>query len=130
MIYGIGIDLVDIGRMERIIKRWGDRFIHRVFTPGEMEICYSRPSSISAFSLRFAAKEAFTKALGTGMKKGVRWRDIEVFHHPGGRPGLKLHGKSYIKCKGEKITYSHVSLSDEGKYGMAMVILEKKNETG
>ncbi|MDB9822547.1 holo-ACP synthase [Deltaproteobacteria bacterium] len=125
MIYGIGVDLVNIARMESVIKRWGDRFINRVFTPGEMEICYRRPSPISAFSLRFAAKEAFSKAMGTGMKKGVRWRDIEVFHYPGGRPGLKLHGRSSEKCEEEEITGFHVSLSDEGEYGMAMVILEK-----
>ena len=125
MIYGIGVDLIDIRRMEGVIQRWGDRFIQRVFTPGEREICYSRSSPPSAFSLRFAAKEAFSKALGLGMKKGVRWRDIEVFHFPGGRPGFKLHGRSSEICKKEKITGFHLSLSDEGEYGIAMVVLEK-----
>lgn len=126
MIYGTGIDLVHIKRVEKVIERWGDRFIHRVFTPGEMKICYNRAFPAAAFSLRFAAKEAFSKAVGTGMKKGVRWRDIEVFHYPGGRPGLKLHGKSLEICEKENITGLHLSLSDEGEYGMAMVVLERR----
>ena len=103
MIFGIGIDLVDIERMEGVIHRWGDRFINRVFTPDEMEICYARAFPPSSFALRFAAKEAFSKALGLGMKKGLRWRDIEVFHFPGGRPGLRLHGRSSEICKENKI---------------------------
>jgi holo-[acyl-carrier protein] synthase len=126
MIYGTGIDLVHIKRFEKVIGRWGDRFIHRVFTPGEMEICYNRAFPPAAFSLRFAAKEAFSKAIGTGMKKGVKWRDIEVFHYPGGRPGLKLYGRSLEICNKENITNCHLSLSDEGDYGIAMVVLEKQ----
>jgi len=124
MIHGIGVDLVDIGRMESTIKRWGDRFTHRVFTPGEREVCYGRSSPFSAFSLRFAAKEAFSKALGYGMRKGVRWRDVEVTHAPGGRPGLNLHGRSSAICREANINGFHLSLSDEGEYGVAMVVLE------
>ncbi len=130
MIFGIGTDLVDIERMERVIHRWGDRFISRVFTPDEMEICYARAFPPSSFALRFAAKEAFSKALGLGMKKGLRWRDIEVFHFPGGRPGLRLHGRSSEICQEKKITGFHLSLSDEGDYGIAMVVLETSDETG
>ena len=126
MIYGIGVDLVDIKRMERTISRWGERFIQRVFTSGEMEICYRRSFPPSAFSMRFAAKEAFSKAIGLGMKRGIRWRDIEVFHFPGGRPGLRIRGRSSEICNKEKITGFHLSLSDEGEYGMAMVVLEKQ----
>ncbi len=125
MIYGIGVDLVNIGRMERVIKKWGDRFIQKVFTPAEIEICRKRMFPAPAFSMRFAAKEAFSKAMGTGMKKGVRWRDIEVFHYPGGRPGLRLHGRSSERCREENITGFHLSMSDEGEYGAAMVVLEK-----
>ena len=130
MIYGIGVDLVDITRIERAIQRWGDRFVQRVFTNGEMDICYGRSYPASAFSLRFAAKEAFAKALGLGMKKGVRWKDIEVFHFPGGRPGLRLHGRSSEICKEENITGLHLSLSDERKYGIATVVLEIHDEIG
>jgi holo-[acyl-carrier protein] synthase len=91
-----------------------------------MEICYNRSFPAAAFSLRFAAKEAFSKALGTGMKKGVKWRDIEVFHYPGGRPGLKVQGRSLEICREENITGFHLSLSDEREYGIAMVVLEKE----
>ena len=130
MIYGIGIDLVDVKRMERTMNRWGDRFIQRVFTSSEMEICYSRKFPPSAFSMRFAAKEAFSKAIGLGMKKGVRWRDIEVFHFPEGRPGLRLHGRSLEICNEKQITGFHLSMSDDGAYGTAVVVLEKSNEIG
>ncbi|MBW2610265.1 MAG: holo-ACP synthase [Deltaproteobacteria bacterium] len=130
MIYGIGVDLVQIKRMEKAIQRWGDRFVNRIFTPDEMKICYNKAFPFSVFSLRFAAKEAFAKALGLGMKKGVRWRDIEVFHFPGGRPGLRLHGRSSEICKEEEITGHHLSLSDDGAYGIATVVLEKSDETG
>lgn len=125
MIYGTGIDIVNVKRMEKVIKRWGDRFIDRVFTSGEVKICSSRAFPPSAFSMRFAAKEAFSKAIGSGMKNGTRWRDIEVFHYPGGRPGLRLHGRSQDLCEREMITGFHVSMSDDGEYGIAMVILEK-----
>jgi holo-[acyl-carrier protein] synthase len=129
MIYGIGIDLVKIKRMEKVLHRWEDRFVSRVFTVDETRMCYARSLPASAFAMRFAAKEAFSKALGLGMRKGVRWRDIEVFHFPGGRPGLRLHGRSSDICREEEITGFHLSLSDDGDYGIAMVVLEKIYET-
>ena len=130
MIYGIGVDLVKINRMEGVLKRWEHRFVGRVFTEDEAETCYGRAFPPSSFALRFAAKEAFSKAIGLGMRGGIRWRDIEVFHFPGGRPALRLHGRSFDICREKKITASHLSLSDEGEYGMAFVVLEKKDETG
>ena len=129
MIYGIGIDLVHIPRLEEVLKRWGNRFIKRVFTDEEAEFCFRKAYPPSAFALRFAAKEAFTKALGLGIRKGLRWRDIEVFHFPGGRPGLRIHGLSSEICRDKEITCLHLSLSDEGDYGVAMVVLEESNET-
>ena len=129
MIYGIGVDIVNIERMDKVLERWRDRFVTRVFTPGEARTCYARSFPASAFAMRFAAKEAFSKALGLGMRKGVRWRDIEVFHFPGGKPGLRVHGKSYDICLEEEITGFHLSLSDDGDYGVAMVVLEKSHET-
>jgi holo-[acyl-carrier protein] synthase len=129
MIYGIGTDLVHIERIDRVMRRWGDRFIHRIYTSDEIKLCYSRPFPPSAFALRFAAKEAFSKAVGLGMRKGVKWRDIEVFHYRGGRPGLRLHGRSSDICREEKITGFHLSLSDEGEYATAMVVLEKSDES-
>ena len=125
MIYGIGVDLIHVVRMEAALKRFGERFIRRVFTASEAELCLRRASPGSCFALRFAAKEAFTKAVGLGMKKGMRWRDIEVFHHPGGKPGLRLHGRSREVCEEAGITVAHLSLSDDGGYGVATVVLER-----
>lgn len=125
MIEGIGLDLVHVPRMERVLARWHERFLDRVFTPGEQALCLSRPRRASAFALRFAAKEAFSKALGLGMRGGVRWRDIEVFHHPGGRPGLRVHGRSRTLCLKRGISGMHLSLSDEQEYAAAVVVLER-----
>jgi len=130
MVSGIGIDLVQISRMEQAIRRWQGRFVERVFTESEAALCCQRKSPFSAFALRFAAKEAFSKALGLGMKKGLKWREIEVFHHPSGQPGLAIHGDSLKICREKGISKMHLSLSDEGDYGIAMVVLERHNETG
>jgi len=129
MIYGVGIDLVNIQRLETVLQRWGDRFVKRVYTDQEADFCFKRAYPPSPLALRFAAKEAFSKAIGLGMRKGVRWRDIEVFHYPEGRPGLRLQGKISEICREKQITRFHLSLSDEGLYGMAVVILEGNDET-
>jgi holo-[acyl-carrier protein] synthase len=130
MVYGIGVDLVNIERIEMVIDRWGEKFTERVFTPEEIALCSKRAFPPQAYALRFAAKEAFSKALGLGMKKGLRWKDMEVIHSSTGRPCLKLHGRSSELCREEKIICSHLSLSDEEDYGIAMVVLEKSDETG
>ena len=125
MIYGIGIDLVNIRRMGRVIDRWGTRFINRIFTAQEINYCGQGPKSVSSLALRFAAKEAFSKAIGLGMKKGIRWRDIEIVHNPSGRPDLNVTGKALGFCHKEGIKRWYVTLSDEGDYGIAVVVLEK-----
>jgi len=130
MIYGIGIDLVRVSRIEDALNRWGERFIGRVFAAEEAALCLKRAVPSSCFALRFAAKEAFSKAIGLGMRKGVRWKDIEVFHHPGGKPGLKLHGRSLEICNEAGITRIHLSLSDDRGYGVATVILEQGHAAG
>jgi holo-[acyl-carrier protein] synthase len=130
MIYGIGIDLVKISRIERVLKTWGERFVGRVFTVSEVIECQSRPKPASAFALRFAAKEAFSKALGTGMRRGVAWRDIETISTDGGKPELRLHGTAGRLCLELGIATAHVSLSDEGAYGSAMVVLESGSQAG
>ena len=124
MIIGIGVDLVQISRIDRMLKRWGDRFVRRVFAKNEAELCLGRPRPASALALRFAAKEAFSKAVGLGMRNGIRWRDIEVFHHPSGKPGLRLRGASAEISRKLGAEEIHLSLSDEGRYGMAFVVLE------
>jgi holo-[acyl-carrier protein] synthase len=125
MIYGIGVDLVNIKRVRRVIDRWGERFINRIFTDQEINFCFQHPKSVSSFALRFAAKEAFSKAIGLGMKKGIRWQDIEIVHHPSGQPDLNVRGKALSFCDNEGIKSWYVTLSDEGDYGIATVVLEK-----
>jgi holo-[acyl-carrier protein] synthase len=125
MIYGIGVDLVHIPRMEKIMNRWGERFFCRVFTEYEQSLCLSRPRPDAAFALRFAAKEAFSKAIGLGMREGLKWRDIEIFHYPGGRPGIRVSGRARVHCRERGIIGMHVSLSDETEYATATVVLEQ-----
>ncbi|HDG98642.1 MAG TPA: holo-ACP synthase [Desulfobacterales bacterium] len=130
MIYGIGVDLVDISRMERVLKRWGDRFVDRVFTPVEKKTSYKRVRPYPAFALRFAAKEAFSKALGLGMRGGVKWKEIEVYNDSRGKPGIRTSGTTLSICKERGIDEIHLSLSDEGQNAIAMVVLEKGHEIG
>ena len=125
MIYGIGVDLVNITRMSRAIERWENRFIGRIFTPREIEFCIQCRCCAWGFGLRLGAIEAFSKALGMGMRRGIRWRDIEVFHHKSGRPDLAIAGKALMVCRKEGISRWHISLSDEADYGIAVVVLEK-----
>lgn len=92
MILGMGSDLVDIRRIEKTIERFGDRFIQRVFTPLEQRKADSRAERIATYAKRFAAKEACSKALGTGFRAGTFWRDMGVVNLPSGRPTLELTG--------------------------------------
>jgi holo-[acyl-carrier protein] synthase len=92
MILGIGSDLIDIRRIEKTIERFGDRFIQRVFTPLEQKKANSRAGRIATYAKRFAAKEACSKALGTGFRQGTFWRDMGVVNLPSGRPTLELTG--------------------------------------
>jgi holo-[acyl-carrier protein] synthase len=92
MILGLGNDLIDIRRIEETIARFGDRFLERVFTPAERAKSDRRANRAASYAKRFAAKEACSKALGTGLRKGVYWRDMGVVNLPGGRPTLVLTG--------------------------------------
>jgi holo-[acyl-carrier protein] synthase len=92
MIIGIGSDLIDIRRVEKVIERHGERFISRIFTDIERAKAERRARSIDTYAKRFAAKEACSKALGTGIRQGVWWRDMGVINLPGGRPTMKLTG--------------------------------------
>jgi holo-[acyl-carrier protein] synthase len=126
MIYGIGVDLVDIKRIDLAIQRWSERFIKRVYTAREINLSRHSPRFVSFLALRFAAKEAFSKAIGLGMRRGIRWRDIEIVHNTTGRPELRLRGEALRICQHEGINGWFVSLSDDGDYGMAVVVLEKQ----
>ncbi|MCF8034098.1 MAG: holo-ACP synthase [Desulfarculaceae bacterium] len=129
MIYGLGLDLAKVARIGRALERHGARFLERCFTPYERALCLSRPDRASALALRFAAKEAFSKAAGLGMnglgRRGLGWTDIEVKHDPRGKPELSLHGRAKAWAEDNGIAHSFVSLTDEGDYAAAVVVLEK-----
>ncbi|NVM21942.1 MAG: holo-ACP synthase [Desulfobacterales bacterium] len=124
MIYGVGIDMVEVSRIENALERWGDRFLRRVFTQPEIEYCYNKARPAARFALRFAAKEAFSKALGLGFRNGLWPRQIEVVQEPNGRPRLSLHGRAKELCEQCGIKSSFLSLSDDGLYAVSVVVLE------
>ena len=121
MIRGVGIDLVRIERVEAAIGRFGERFLRRVLGPTELALCQGRGRLAEQVAVRFAAKEAFMKAVGLGLTGGMRWRDIEVIPDPRGKPGLKLSGQA-AQASGRAVP--HVSLSHEAGLAVATVILE------
>ncbi len=126
MIYGLGIDLVKVARLASAIARHGERFLARVFTPQEIAYCQGKVWSDSGFALRFAAKEAFSKALGVGLRRGgIRWREVEVLPNPMGKPELQVSGRAAELCAAVHITAMHLSLTDEDDHALAVVILEK-----
>jgi holo-[acyl-carrier protein] synthase len=124
MIFGIGVDVVQISRIGSLLNRWGNRFLRRVFTKQEIQYCMLRKNPSPHLAVRFAAKEAFLKALGTGYSQGVRWKDIEVIHLSSGRPNLQLHNNTKTMCQSHGINGIHVSMSHDGDYGLVQVILE------
>jgi holo-[acyl-carrier protein] synthase len=126
MIYGIGVDLIKIPRIAAALARFGDRFKARIYTPGEISYCDARANSSHNYALRFAAKEAFSKALGVGLRRnGIYWREVEVVSTPSGRPDLQVRGRAAQLCADHGITGMFVSLSDENDFGIALVVLEK-----
>ena len=130
MILGIGSDLCDIRRIERSLARFGDRFTHRVFTAGERARSDRRAARAASYARRFAAKEACSKALGTGLRSGVFWRDMEVVNQPSGRPVLRLTGGALEHLKAitpvgfEAVV--HVSLTDDPPLAQAFVVIEAR----
>lgn len=123
-ILGTGIDLVQISRFERILAAEKTALLERLFTPAEREYSLARKAAASHLAVRFAAKEAFLKALGTGLRFGLSWQQIEVVRDELGRPSLALVGRA-LEMLGEKgATKTHLSYSHDGDYGVASVILE------
>jgi holo-[acyl-carrier protein] synthase len=133
MILGIGSDLCDIRRIERSLERFGDRFTHRVFTEGERRRSDRRAARAPSYARRFAAKEACSKALGTGMRAGVFWRDMEVVNLASGQPTLRLSGGALDHLRAmtpdgyEPVL--HVSLTDDPPMAQAFVIIEARRRT-
>lgn len=124
MIVGTGIDIAEVPRIEASIARFGDRFLQRIFTEGEIRYCDAKANRAERYAARFAAKEAAMKALGTGWNYGVRWRDIEVSRKPGGRPTLLFHGKAAEFAAKLKATNIALSLTHTAEEAIAQVILE------
>jgi len=123
-IYGVGIDLVQVNRHQEILSRWGKRFEGRVFTEKESAACAGKKHQASCLAMRFAAKEAFVKALGTGMRGPLRWLDIEIRNDELGKPEIFLSERALRFCREHGIQGWHVSLTDDGQYGAAVVVLE------
>jgi holo-[acyl-carrier protein] synthase len=128
MIIGLGSDLCDARRIAAVLERHGDRFLDRIFTPAERAKAERRANRIETYAKRFAAKEACAKALGTGFRKGVFFRDMGVVNLPSGRPTMKLTGGALARLKaitppGHEATID-VSLTDEGPTAQAIVIIQ------
>lgn len=127
MILGIGNDVIDIRRIEKAIERYGDRFLHRIFTDAERARSEGRLGRAASYAKRFAAKEACAKALGTGLRRGVFWRDMGVVNLRSGRPTLVLTGGAALQL--ERITprgyepHVHLTLTDDFPLAQAVVII-------
>jgi holo-[acyl-carrier protein] synthase len=124
MIVGTGIDIAEVPRVRQSIARFGDRFLRRIFTAGEIRYCDSKANRVERYAARFAAKEAAMKALGTGWGHGVRWRDCEVVRKPGGRPTIAFHGKAGEVAARLGMKHAALSLSHTAEQAIAQVILE------
>lgn len=125
MIVGTGIDMIEIARIEETIRLYGERFLHRIYLPAEIQYCLRKKNSGESFAARFAAKEAAAKALGTGIQSGVGWREIEVVREPSGRPSLRLHGRAGSVARRIGVNRFLVSLTHSRSHAIAQVLLER-----
>jgi holo-[acyl-carrier protein] synthase len=126
MILGMGIDLVEIPRFERALDRWGLRLADRLFSDEEWEACGRRARPGECLAAGFAAKEAFLKALGTGLSGGIQWRDVELVRGRGAAPSIRIRGKAHEVFHGMGMERIWVSLSHEGTFSVAAVVIEGK----
>jgi holo-[acyl-carrier protein] synthase len=124
MIVGTGIDIAEVPRIRKSIERFGDRFLQRIFTAGEIRYCESKANRVERYAARFAAKEAAMKALGTGWNHGVRWLDCEVSRLPGGRPTMVFHGRAGEFAARLGVKNAALSISHTAEQAIAEVILE------
>jgi holo-[acyl-carrier protein] synthase len=124
MIVGTGVDITDVARIKAAVERFGDRFLERVFTPEEVRYCTAKANPAEPLAARFAAKEAGMKALGTGLRHGITWHDVEVVRQPGGRPAVRFSGKAADFAQRLGCKRAHLSLTHTADQAMAFVILE------
>ncbi|MEO8807154.1 MAG: holo-ACP synthase [Burkholderiaceae bacterium] len=132
MIYGIGTDICDVRRIAASLSRRGDRFAERVLGPHEIEVFRARRAKvetrgISYLATRFSAKEAFSKAIGTGMHMPMTWRACEIVKAPSGKPQIRLHGELAAWFAANRLR-AHVSITDETDYAASFVVVEQSEE--
>jgi len=120
-IIAIGVDLCDVQRLNKIINEHGERFLKKVYTTGEITYCAIKSDEGAAYAARFAAKEALLKAIGTGLRDGINWKDIEVVNDELGKPEFKLYGKTSSVIGNRRVM---VSLSHTHEYAVAFVVIE------
>jgi holo-[acyl-carrier protein] synthase len=128
MIVGSGIDLIEIDRIQRSLDRFGARFLERIYTAGEQAYCLSKRNAAESLAARFAAKEAGAKALGTGMRHGVSWVEIEVVREASGRPTLRFHGRAAEMARRLEVQHAALSLTHSMNLAMASVVLENRRQ--
>ena len=124
MIYGIGTDIVRVGRIRDDLSRFGDRFAERILTANELLEFHQNVNKANFLARRFAAKEAAVKAMGTGFSNGVKLHDIEVTHDAQGKPMLAFHGRAREFMQEKSVAVAHISLADEQDHAVAFVTLE------
>jgi holo-[acyl-carrier protein] synthase len=124
VVIGLGTDLIEIARIERSLQRFGEAFLRRVYTPVEIAYCMAKKNSAESLAARFAAKEAGAKALGTGISRGVSWRELEVRRAPGQRPELHLSGRAAQIAAALGVSRISLSLSHSRELSIAVVVAE------
>jgi holo-[acyl-carrier protein] synthase len=124
MLLGLGTDLIETRRVEQSIDRFGDRFLERIFSPREIAYCKRKKNAAESFAARFAAKEAGAKALGTGISRGVTWKDFEVKRETSGRPSLHLSGRAAELAAAIGVKRIQLSLTHSRDLAMAVVVVE------
>jgi holo-[acyl-carrier protein] synthase len=124
VIVGLGLDIAEIDRIEAAIARHGASFLERIYTAREMAYCERHKNKFERYAARFAAKEAAMKALGTGWRRGVRWRDIEVAREPSGKPTLHLEGAARQIANGLNVKNISLTITHSGNLALAQVIFE------
>jgi holo-[acyl-carrier protein] synthase len=128
MIYGIGTDIIEVARIEKVMQR-DIGFRDKIFTPGEIEYCETKKHKYENYAARFSAKEAFLKAIGTGWRFGIRFGDIDVYHDDLGKPFIRVTGKAKELTEDLSISKIHVSLSHLKEMATAIVIIETEGTT-
>ncbi|NPA24733.1 MAG: holo-ACP synthase [Deltaproteobacteria bacterium] len=123
-IFGIGSDIVEVSRIEHLITTSGDRFLKRIYSSAEITYAMAKARPALHFAARFAAKEAFVKALGCGFRDGIEWRDIEIENNRLGRPSMRLHNRVAAICRQYDLLEPWLTLAHEQEYAQAFVILE------